>query len=125
MISINFNFSREYKNFFSRYPSLFGQVRTRASKRVLQMWQERALVRAPYDTGTLKREVKALYTNHMLVAGQYLSKDYALIQDVGGKAGRGHSVNIKPKHYFFKMAEESEPDVIRIYEEEVERVING
>ena len=61
----------------------------------------------------------------LLVAGEFISRPYALIQDEGGQAGRNHSVTIKPKHYFFKMAEESEPEVMKIYEEEVERIING
>ncbi|MFA5357212.1 MAG: hypothetical protein WC301_07455 [Candidatus Omnitrophota bacterium] len=123
MINISYSFSNDYRNYFTQYPYLFEKMKTRASKRVLEMWQQRAFVRAPYKTGTLRREIKALYNERILVAGQFLSRDYALIQDVGGRAGRNRSAYIRPKHYFFRMAEESEPEVIRIYEEEVEKII--
>lgn len=125
MITINLKFNTGYKSYFENYPHLYDQMNERASKRTLEMWQERAFVRAPYKTGTLRREIRALYSDRRLVAGEYLSRPYALIQDKGGKAGRNYSVTIKPKHYFFKMAEESAEEVLKIYEEEVERILNG
>jgi len=125
MISISYQFSSDYQRYFNNYPSLYESFKQRAAKRTLELWQRRAIDKAPYKTGTLKREIKALYSSNMLVAGQFLSQPYAHIQDEGGRAGRGGSVYIKPKHYFFKMAEESEPEVERIYEEELEKVING
>lgn len=125
MISISYGFSQGYKRYFETYPSLFDRFKERASKRVLEMWHRRAFDKAPYKTGTLRREIKPYYDRQLLVAGEFLSKPYARIQDVGGRAGRGGSVVIKPKHYFFKMAEESEAEVLKIYEEELEKVVNG
>ena len=125
MISISLNFKPEYQRFFQNFPKSFEEMKIKASKRVLLLWHDRAFKKAPYDTGTLRGEIKPHYNRNVLVAGTHHSKKYALIHDVGGRAGIGGSVLIKPKHYFFKMAEESEDEVLRIYEEEAEKVING
>jgi len=124
MIRINYSYSHDYKKFFDNAPRLFEDFKNRASKRTLEMWHKRAFERAPYDKGTLSREIKHLYNQHILAAGQFLSAPYAHIQDVGGRAGRGGSVYIKPKHYFYKMADDSAPEVERIYEEELEKTIS-
>lgn len=62
--------------------------------------------RAPYKTGALKNSVRVTNLGSVndvyVVAGGSVggkSIPYARIQELGGYAGRGHSVYIKPKHY--------------------------
>lgn len=125
MIKISVNYSNSFKRFFGSYPDLFEKAKRNASKRVLVLWQERSVHLAPYKTGTLRREIRALYNENTFTAGNELSMPYALIHDKGGYAGRGHKAYIKPKHYFFKMASDSSNEVLEIYQDEFRKAMHG
>jgi phage gpG-like protein len=112
MFSIRVTTSASMDRFFSQYPDLFEKAKTQATNRALDILQKTSFQKAPYKTGNLRREIKQMYDGKKLVAGTDRSFAYALIQDVGGKAGRNHSVTIRPKHYFFQNAVEQQNNVL-------------
>jgi phage gpG-like protein len=91
---------------------MYEAAKKQATGRSLDLLQRSSFVKAPYKTGTLRREIKQMYDDKKLVAGTDSSYHYALIQDVGGQAGRNRSATIKPKHYFFKNAVEQQDKVL-------------
>lgn len=112
MFSIRVTTSASMDRFFAQYPQLFESAKKQATGRALDLLQRSSFQKAPYKTGNLRREIKQNYNDKKLVAGTDRSFAYALIQDLGGKAGRNHSVTIRPKHYFFQNAVEQQNNVL-------------
>ncbi len=129
MYSIHVEMSNSLKNFLTHYPKLFEEAKTTGINKTLDLLQDTSLKKAPYKTGTLRREIKQIYNERKLVAGTDSSFKYAYIQDEGGtiKAVNGpylkfmtsdgswHSVKqvtIKPKHYFFRNLEDQRSRVL-------------
>ena len=125
MYSIQIKMSSGLENFFNRYPQLYEGAREKATNKSLDLLQKTSHSKAPYLTGTLRREIKQLYSQRMLVAGTHQSRDYAAIHEFGGKAGRNHSVTIKPKKYFFGAMKEKTKEVLDIFAKEFRRVLDG
>lgn len=72
-----------------------------------------AVQNAPYQTGTLRRSL-----THKVEVGQgeavgYVGSNlvYSRIQELGGRAGRGGSVNIRPKRYLQRSVESNKPRI--------------
>jgi hypothetical protein len=72
-----------------------------------------AVQNAPYQTGTLRRSL-----THKVEVGQgeavgYVGSNlvYSRIQELGGRAGRGGSVNIRPKRYLQRSIEANKPRI--------------
>lgn len=72
-----------------------------------------AVQNAPYQTGTLRRSL-----SHKVDTGQgevsgYVGSNlvYSRIQELGGRAGRGQSVNIRPKRYLQRSIESNKPRI--------------
>lgn len=71
----------------------------------------RARANAPYKTGALRTTIRVTEgpgTSVLVIAGgNFAGKSvaYARIQELGGWAGRNHSVYIKPKRYMMRAVE--------------------
>ena len=62
--------------------------------------------KAPYKTGALSNSIRVTALGsrddvYVVAGGSAFGRNipYARIHELGGYAGRGHSVHIKPKHY--------------------------
>lgn len=142
MYSIKIKPSPGLENFFNRYPQLYEDGRTRATNKSLVFLQKTSFYKAPYEKGTLRGEIKQLYSRRMLVAGTHQSRDYAAIHEFGGtiraknkpylvfqtRDGSWHSVKqviIKPKKYFYGALKEKTKEVLDIFAKEFRRVLGG
>jgi phage gpG-like protein len=115
MYTLRVTMSAGLEKFLRDYPTLFEDVKKSATNKSLDLLQRTSFEKAPYKTGTLRRELKQRYTERSLVAGTDLSRAYAEIQDVGGMAGRGHKSRIPAKHYFYRNAVEQQGKVLNIF----------
>jgi len=132
MYTLRVTMSPSLEKFLRDYPTLFEDVKKSATNKSLDLLQRTSFEKAPYRTGTLRREIKQRYTERSLVAGTDMSRAYAEIQDVGGtirprnakalrfmtRDGSWHtvkSVTIKPKHYFYRNAVEQQGKVLNIF----------
>ena len=120
MFSIKVKSSPGLDRFFTRYPQLYEKAREKATNKSLDILQTRAFRKAPYKTGTLRREIKQIYNKRMLVAGTHHSRPYAYVQEFGNKAG-----TLKGRKYFYGALEEKTKSVLKIFAEEFRRVLNG
>lgn len=120
MFSIRINASAGLENFFARYPQLFEEARETATNKSLDLLQETAFRKAPYKTGTLRREIKQLYSKRMLVAGTHQSRPYAYVQEFGNSAG-----TLRGKRYFYGAMEEKQKEVLDIFSKEFRRALSG
>lgn len=142
MYSIKIKTSPGLEKLFARYPQLYEQAREKGTNKSLDLLQKTAHEKAPYLTGTLRREIKQLYSQRMLVAGTHQSRPYAYVQETGmtikarnrpyivfqTKDGSWHSVKqvtIKPKKYFFGAMKEKSKEVLDIFAKEFRRVLGG
>ncbi|MAH45559.1 hypothetical protein CMI37_07005 [Candidatus Pacearchaeota archaeon] len=120
MLSIKVKASPGLKLFLQKYPSLYEEARERATNKSLDLLQKESFDLAPYDTGTLRREIKQDYRNRRLVAGTYFSRPYAYVQEFGNKAG-----TLKPRRYFFGALKDNTQKVLDIFKKEFRRVLSG
>jgi len=129
MYNIKVTMSPALVNFLEHYPQLYSDAKKNGINKSLDLLQSTSFKKAPYKTGTLRREIKQMYNENKLVAGTDSSQKYAYIQDMGGiikpvnkkylrfqtADGSWHTVSqvtIKPKHYFFRNAEEQKDKVL-------------
>jgi phage gpG-like protein len=68
---------------------------------------------APYKSGTLRRSLtpKVEVGNSEIVGYVGSNLVYSRIQELGGRAGRGGSVNIRPKRYLQRSVESNKPRI--------------
>lgn len=129
MYNIKVSMSPALEKFLTHYPQLYDDAKKNGINKSLDLLQSTSSRKAPYKTGTLRREIKQMYNDKKLVAGTDGSQKYAYIQDMGGvikpktkkylrfqtSDGSWHTVSqvtIKPKHYFFRNAEEQKDKVL-------------
>ena len=120
MLSIKINVSPGLENFFNRYPQFYEQAKTKATNKSLDLLQKDSFSRAPYKTGTLRREIKQDYANSRLVAGTNFSRPYAYVQEFGNKAG-----TLKGRKYFYGALKDNTKKVLNIFAKEFRRVLGG
>lgn len=72
-----------------------------------------AVQNAPYQTGTLRRSLthKVEVSNKEAIGYVGSNLVYSRIQELGGRAGRGGSVNIRPKRYLQRSVESNKPRI--------------
>lgn len=72
-----------------------------------------AVQNAPYKTGTLRRSLTHKVDVGRNEAVGYVGSNlvYSRIQELGGQAGRGGSVNIRPKRYLQRSIESNKPRI--------------
>ena len=120
MLSIKIKSSPGLTNFMNRYPQMFEDAKTKGTNKSLDLLQKESFDRAPYDTGTLRREIKQDYTNRRLVAGTNFSRPYAYVQEFGNKAG-----TLKPRKYFYGALKDNTKKVLDIFRKEFRKVLSG
>ena len=96
------------------------KARERATNKSLDVLQKSAYYKAPYKTGTLRREIKQDYGNRRLVAGTNFSRPYAYVQEFGNQAG-----TLKGRKYFYGALKENTKKVLDIFAKEFRRVLGG
>jgi len=116
MYSFKVKTSSGMKRFFKAYPQLFSKAFTKGTNNSLDMLKKASNKAAPYDLGTLRREIKQIYTARMLVAGTVHSRDYAYLQELTHKTKSG---------YFFGTFRKKKNAILEIFIKEFRKVLSG
>lgn len=122
MIGLKIKITPKRPKRLTRATKQFKPGMRKASIEVGTMLLKEASARVPVDTGALRRSleyvVKKFKTGWKLFVGSGVKTGiylpYALIQDIGGRAGRGGSVVIKGKKYLTGMMQRRRNEIKQI-----------